>query len=103
MPYSDCVSPKSRWTACPAACAPTSAAESAASGAELTLVFHGLSGGSTGQPPTIGPVVTHGAAGRHPGPAPDDRAVGAHEGSARGARAPAAGPQAVAPLGDAPA
>src|SRR5512133_507912 len=58
MPYSDCVSPKSRWMSCPAACAPTMAAESAASGAELTSVFHGLSGGSTGQPPTIGPLVT---------------------------------------------
>src|SRR4051794_18648475 len=58
MPYSDCVSPKSRWTLCPAASAPTRAAESAASGAELTSVFHGLSGGRTGQPPTIGPLVT---------------------------------------------
>ena len=58
MPYSDCVSPKSRWTSCPAACAPTRAAESAANGAELTSVFHGLSGGRTGQPPTIGPLVT---------------------------------------------
>src|SRR3954470_7339165 len=58
MPYSDCVSPKSRWTLCPAACALTRAAESAASGAELTSVFHGLSGGRTGQPPTIGPLVT---------------------------------------------
>ena len=58
MPYSDCVSPKSRWTSWPAACAPTRAAESAASGAALTSVFHGLSGGRTGQPPTIGPLVT---------------------------------------------
>ena len=58
MPYSDCVSPKSRCTSCPAAWAPTSAAESAAGGAELMSVFHGLSGGRTGQPPTTGPLVT---------------------------------------------
>ena len=58
MPYSDCVSPKSRSTSWPAACAPTRAAESAAGGAALTSVFHGLLGGRTGQPPTIGPLVT---------------------------------------------
>ena len=84
MPYSDCVSPKSRWTSWPAACAPTSAAESAASGAALTSVFHGLSGGRTGQPPTIGPLVT------------TNGALVEHD-------APAAGAQAVAALGEAAA
>src|SRR6266550_134682 len=85
MPYSDYVSPKSRCTLCPAACAPTRAAESAASGAELTSVFHGLSGGRTGQPPTIGPLVTtKGALVKHERPrqaradADDQRPVRAH-------------------------
>src|SRR6266545_2973733 len=62
MPYSRWVSPKSRWTSWPAACAPTSVAESAASGAWLTSVFHALSGGRTGQPARIGPFVTTKAA-----------------------------------------
>src|SRR5438876_994984 len=78
MPYSDCVSPKSRWTLCPAACAATRATESAAGGAELTSVFHGLLGGRTGQPPTIGPLVTtKGALVEHERPRQPDRLLGA--------------------------
>src|SRR5919198_6323683 len=68
MPYSRWVSPKSRCTSWPAACAATSVAESAASGALLMSVFQALSGGRTGQPARIGPSVTTNTALAHEPP-----------------------------------